>query len=103
MGSSTNQAALHALLLRRTFPYGDILSNKADTAPQRTGKNDRLTMEAYESQVIRYATITSLMSVAWGNKNQFSVPVFLGSVFRLAFAYVRIWIGGLWGRLTAGF
>ncbi|KAL8894991.1 MAG: hypothetical protein Q9207_008345 [Kuettlingeria erythrocarpa] len=104
MGSSTNQAALHALLLRRTFPRGDIPSNhQADTAFQRTGKTtERFTMEAYESEVIRYATITSLMSVAWGNKNQFSTRVFLGSVFRLALAYVRIWLEAMLGRLTGG-
>ncbi|KAL8988762.1 MAG: hypothetical protein Q9177_002214 [Variospora cf. flavescens] len=99
-GASTNQAALHALLLGRTFPFNITQSKPLNTTSQVSSKSDRLTIQAYESKVLRYAKLTSLMSVAWGNKNQFSIWIFLGSVFWLALAYVEVSAGALWKWLT---
>ncbi|KAI4196797.1 MAG: hypothetical protein LQ348_002240 [Seirophora lacunosa] len=101
-GSSTNQAALHALLLRRTVPLDIVPSKPQNTTSPGPSKTDRLTMQAYESQVMQYAKITSLTSVAWGNKNQFSVWVFLGSAFWLALAYIEVWARARWNLLSGG-
>ncbi|KAI4094460.1 MAG: hypothetical protein LQ344_002209 [Seirophora lacunosa] len=101
-GSSTNQAALHALLLRRTVPLDIVPSKPQNTISPGPSKIDRLTMQAYESQVMQYAKITSLTSVAWGNKNQFSVWVFLGSAFWLALAYIEVWARARWNLLSGG-
>ncbi|KAI4142319.1 MAG: hypothetical protein LQ341_003250 [Variospora aurantia] len=99
-GASTNQAALHALLLGRTFPFNITQSKPLNTTSQVSSKSDRLTIQAYESKVLRYAKLTSLMSVAWGNKNQFSIWIFLGSVFWLALAYVEVSAEAFWKWLT---
>ena len=99
MGTSTNQAALHALLLCRTLPQDNIASDLIG----KSSEPGRLTIQAYESQVLRYAKIASLTSIAWGNKNQFSVWVFLGSVFWLVLAYLEVWAERLWDRLVGGF
>ncbi|KAL9014636.1 MAG: hypothetical protein Q9173_000713 [Seirophora scorigena] len=100
VGSSTSQAALHALLLRRTVPLAIVPSKPQNTTSLGPSKTGRLTMQAYESQVLRYAKITSLNSVAWGNKNQFSVWVFLGSAFWLALAYMEVWARAIWKWLS---
>ncbi|KAL8771969.1 MAG: hypothetical protein Q9209_002633 [Squamulea sp. 1 TL-2023] len=89
-------SCLHALLLRRVLPSHTVRPTEKDSHPQVASKTTRLTFQAYESKVVQYARLTSLASVAWGNKNQFSAWVFLGSLFRLALAYVEYWIGKMW-------
>lgn len=70
VGSSTNQAALHALALE-----------KAMTGETR--------LKQWEQECLDYARVTSLTSVAWGNKNQFGFFVFAWSALCL-----------IWARLT---
>ncbi len=70
VGSSTNQAALNALLLEKAM-------------------KGEMTLEQWEQQCMDYARVTSLTSVAWGNKNQFGFWIFLWSAVCL-----------LWARLT---
>lgn len=70
VGSSTNQAALNALLLEKAM-------------------NGEMTLAQWEQQCLDYARVTSLTSVAWGNKNQFGLGTFLWSAVSL-----------LWARLT---
>lgn len=100
VASSTNQAALHALLLRRTLTSGTLQLRPHVTHPRFSSKTNQIAMQAYEAQVRQYAKLTGLTSVAWGNKLQCSMWVFLGSVFWLALAYVEVSVERLWDWLT---
>ena len=64
VGSSTNQAALNALLLEKVM-IGEV------------------SLQQWEQQCLDYAGSTSLMSVVWGNKNQFGFWTFIKSVVSL--------------------
>ncbi|KAI4241562.1 MAG: hypothetical protein L6R40_004542 [Gallowayella cf. fulva] len=94
--SSTNQAALHALLLCSTFSSPTPQPTESNDRSQITSKPNQLTFQAYESKVLQYARLTSLTSIAWGNKNQSSVWVFLRSVFWLILAYVEVGAEKMW-------
>ncbi|KAI4161553.1 MAG: hypothetical protein L6R39_000043 [Caloplaca ligustica] len=96
LGSSTNQAALQALLLRRTLSSHGLLHSQQNADSQIISKPKQLTIQAYESQVLKYAKLQSLSSIAWGNKNQFSVWIFLRSVFWLALAYMDVEFRKMW-------
>ncbi|KAL8831190.1 MAG: hypothetical protein Q9191_001002 [Dirinaria sp. TL-2023a] len=69
VGSSTNQAALNALLLESVMA-------------------GEMTLQQWEDECLDYAQITSLTSMVLGNKNQFSFFTFLVSAVWLAKAHV---------------
>lgn len=69
VGSSTNQAALNALLLESVM-------------------KGEMTLQQWEDECLDYANITSLTSVVLGNKNQFGLLTFLVSALWLLKAHV---------------
>ncbi|KAI4169679.1 MAG: hypothetical protein LQ343_005501 [Gyalolechia ehrenbergii] len=62
VASSTNQAALHALLLRRTLTSGTLQLRPHVTHPRFSSKTNQIAMQAYEAQVRQYAKLTGLTS-----------------------------------------
>lgn len=80
VGSSTNQAALNALLLEKAMK-GEI------------------TMEEWEQQCLDYAQVTSLTSIAWGNRNQFGLLIFLRSAFWVIVTRLRLILRNTWSGL----
>lgn len=82
VGSSTNQSALNALLLEKVL----------------TGE---LNMQQWEQQCLDYAKVTSLMSVVWGNKNQFGLGTFLLNVIRLLWVRLMLILRPSWNVMPS--
>ena len=72
-GSSTNQAALSPLLLDKVM-------------------GQEMTIEEWEIEVLGYAKVTGLFSVALGNKNQFGFTAFLVGLFWFGQAWIGQWV-----------
>ena len=77
VAASTNQAALDALLLEKVMK-GDM------------------TIQQWEDQVLEYAHLTSLQSIAWGYKNQAGFFTFLSSVLWYGQALATQWLRKRW-------
>ena len=77
VASSTNQAALHALLLEKVL-------------------KDELSLEEWERQALQYAHVTRLRSIVWGSYYQFGLWAFIVSAAHFAQALVSQRVSKLW-------
>ena len=83
VASSTNQAALNALLFEKVM----------------TGA---MTLQEWEDQSLQYAEVTSLLSVVLGNMNQSYFWALPTSVFWFGRAWIMQWIRRRWYGTSAG-